>query len=109
LARAIKRRGVGRIAPDLDQHAAHEVDRFGKLICARAGAAVDFLIEDEDMYAVAEWIAINLPFDRIYIYGANRPIHVSFGPEPARQIVFVDRSNGRVRPRIVRDFSALPR
>lgn len=109
LARAIKRRGMGRIAPSLDQHAAHEVDHSGNLICAREGAAVDFLIRDEDMYAVAEWIAANLPFNRIYIYAMDRPIHVSFGPEPAKQIVFVDRSEGKVRPRIVQDFSTLPR
>lgn len=109
LARAIKRRGVGRIAANLDQHAAHEVDRAGNQICSRGGAAIDFLIQDEDMYAVAEWIAHNLPFDRIYIYGIDHPIHVSFSLEPARQVVFVDRSNRKVRPRIVQDFSALPR
>ncbi|WP_152530594.1 hypothetical protein [Paraburkholderia dilworthii] len=109
LARAIKRQGTGRIAANLDQHAAHEVDRSGNLICSRGGAAVDFLIRDEDMYAVAEWIAANLPFDRIYIYGTDRPIHVSFSPEPARQVVFVDRSDGKVRPWIVQDFSVLPR
>ncbi|QBQ95915.1 DNA phosphorothioation-associated putative methyltransferase [Paraburkholderia pallida] len=109
LARAIKRQGVGRIATNLDQHAAHEINGSGNLICSRGGAAVDFLIHDENMYEVAEWITANLPFDRIYIYGTDRPIHVSFSLEPAKQVVFVDRSGGKVRPRIVQDFSALPR
>lgn len=109
LARTIKRLGTGRIAANIDQHTAYEVDRLGNLICSRVGAAVDFLIQDEDMYAVAEWIAANLPFDRIYIYGADRPIHVSYSLEPAKQVIFVNRSDGKVRPRIVKDFSALPR
>ncbi|WP_175684566.1 DNA phosphorothioation-associated putative methyltransferase [Burkholderia anthina] len=109
LARTIKRLGTGRIAANIDQHISHEVDRFGNLICSRGGAAVDFLIQDEDMYAVAEWITASLPFDRIYIYGEDRPIHVSYSLEPARQVIFVDRSDGKVRPRIVKDFSALPR
>jgi DNA phosphorothioation-associated putative methyltransferase len=45
LARKIK----GRIAPQLDQHAAHEKKRTGKHVCSRLGAAADFLVEDEDM------------------------------------------------------------
>jgi DNA phosphorothioation-associated putative methyltransferase len=110
LAREIRRRGIGRIAPALDQHACAEVAVSGDPICDRGGAAVDFLVQDEDMYEVAEWIATNLPFDRIYLYSPYRPIHVSFGPQQTRQITFVERSqDGRVRPRLVTDFSSLPR
>lgn len=91
----------GRIAPELDQHAAHEVNRRGKPVCARLGAAVDFLVEDEDMEEVAEWIAQNLPFDRLYFYGRDRPIHVSFGPEYNRQFVEMRAGKtGRLVPRI---------
>lgn len=53
----------------------------GNLICPRLGAAVDFIVEDENMREVADWIAANTPFDRLYFYGEDRPVHVSFGPE----------------------------
>lgn len=72
------------IAPKLDQHAACERGPKGELVCGRGGAACDFLVEDEDMREVAEWIIANLPFDRLYFYGSDRPIHVSFAPEPKR-------------------------
>lgn len=75
----------GRIAPNLDQHAAHEVDRMGKPICPRLGAAVDFIVQDEDMLEVARWVAANTPFDRLYVYNRDRPIHVSYGPEHKRE------------------------
>ena len=71
------------IAPKLDQHAACERGPRGALICERGGAACDFLVEDEDMREVADWIVANLPFDRLYFYGPDRPIHVSYAPEPA--------------------------
>jgi len=73
-----------RIAPGLDQHAAHEVKRGGAPICSRLGAAVDFRVSDEDMEEVAGWIIENLPFDRLYYYGHDRPIHVSYGPDQSR-------------------------
>lgn len=79
LARHIK----GGVAPKLDQHASCETSRRGGLICARGGAACDFLVEDEDMEEVARWIRANTPFDRLYFYGRDRPIHVSYSPQPA--------------------------
>jgi DNA phosphorothioation-associated putative methyltransferase len=77
----------GRVAPELDQHAAHEPKRTGDPICSRLGAAVDFLVRDEDMEEVAAWIVANLPFDRLYYYGSELPLHVSFGPEHKRAYV----------------------
>lgn len=74
LSRYIK----GRVAPKLDQHAAHELNRVGKPVCPRLGAAVDFIVEDEDMKEVAYWIMANLTFDRLYFYGPDRPIHISY-------------------------------
>lgn len=109
LARAIKRRGVGRIAPALDQHAAADTTERGVLICDRRGAAVDFLIPDEDMYEVAQWIVDHLPFDRMYVYGPTLPIHVSYGPDMSGQITYVDRSSGTVRPRRIKRLSDAPR
>ncbi|MDO8827379.1 DNA phosphorothioation-associated putative methyltransferase [Methylophaga sp.] len=68
-----------RVAPKLDQHAAHELNSKKNLICPRLGAAIDFIVDDENMREVADWIAENTPYDRLYFYGENRPIHVSFG------------------------------
>ena len=62
LARQIE----GRIAPKLDQHAACELNRKGAPVCRRLGAAVDFIVEDENMEEVARWIINNLSFDRLY-------------------------------------------
>lgn len=93
----------GRIAPRLDQHAAHEKNRSGELICSRQGAAVDFLVEDENMFEVANWIAANLPFDRMYVYGADRPIHLSFGPAHLRQVIQLRHGpSAQLVPKVVR-------
>ena len=95
----LSRRIKGGIAPELDQHAAHERKRGGLPICARLGAAVDFLIRDEDMREVAIWIIANLPFDRLYFYGKARPIHVSFGPENRRNAyTLAETKSGRRVP-----------
>jgi len=75
----------GRIAPTLDQHAACEWNRRKAPTCSRLGAAVDFLVRDVDMKEVAEWMIANLPFDRLYFYESDRPLHVSYGPEGKRE------------------------
>ncbi|WP_139559697.1 DNA phosphorothioation-associated putative methyltransferase [Methylotetracoccus oryzae] len=88
-----------RIAPKLDQHASHERNRMGRPICDRGGAAVDFLVEYENMSEVAAWIAENLPFDRLYLYGPSRPIHLSYGPELSHQVIEMKKSSsGRLLP-----------
>ncbi len=97
LARKIK----GRVAPKLDQHAANEVNSRGRLFCERGGAAVDLLVEDEDMRSVAHWIAVNTRFDRLYVYGRDRPIHVSYAPESTGAIVEMRADHmGRRIPRL---------
>ena len=63
----------------------------GAPICPRLGAAVDFLVEYEDMYEVAKWITENCAYDRIYLYGKDRPIHVSHGPAESRGISNVSK------------------
>ena len=78
---ALTRHVHGRIAPGLDQHAAHERNRKGGLVCTRGGAAVDLRLPGMDAVEVARWIARSLAFDRMYLYGNDRPLHVSFGPE----------------------------
>ena len=84
LACAIRERGGGLIDPARDQHAAHELNRRGTRVCQRLGAAVDFVVEDEDMLDVARRMAANTPLDRLYVHGQDRPIHVSHGPEQSR-------------------------
>ncbi len=89
-----------RVAPKLDQHASHECNRQGKAICDRLGAAVDFIIEDEDMIEVAQWIVENLTFDRMYLYGRTKPMHISLSNTPARLVTFmVPTAAGRLMPR----------
>ena len=89
-----------RVAPKLDQHASFEVSRAGGLICDRGGAACDFIVEDEDMREVAHWIVTNTPFDRLYFYGSDRPIHVSYSSAPAGQAFRMsETTSGRLVPR----------
>ncbi|MBK1644821.1 peptidase M15 [Thiocapsa imhoffii] len=98
LAKAIP----GRIDPKRDQHAAHERNRLGHPICSRLGAAVDFIVEDEDMLEVARWVASETPFDRLYVYGEDQPIHVSHGPDQSRQVVLMRPGpSGRLVPRCI--------
>lgn len=105
LARHIK----SRVAPKLDQHAAHERNKRGQPICDRLGAAVDFLVEDENMFEVAKWIANTLDFDRLYLYDSRSPIHISYGPDMRRQIMIMSKakSTGHLIPRRISpdDFS----
>jgi DNA phosphorothioation-associated putative methyltransferase len=94
---------LGRIAPELDQHAGHERKKNGRPICERLGAACDFLVEDEDMEEVAIWVFENTNVDRVHVYGKDRPIHVSYSQTPARQLVEMKLSpSGRRMPRVIR-------
>lgn len=89
-----------RVAHDRDQHAACELKRNGSFICERLGAACDFIVEDENMLEVAQWIIENLPFDRLYYYGPTSPVHVSFGPDNSHlAIQMIENSNGIRLPR----------
>jgi DNA phosphorothioation-associated putative methyltransferase len=93
LAKKIK----GRIAPALDQHSSYEVKKSGSIICERKGAAVDFIIEDEDMAEVLLWIAQNLNFDRIYFYKSNQPVHISYSPACTKNIVIMNEAKKTLR------------
>ena len=77
----------GRVSPNLDQHMAHEVNRDEKYYCSRLGAACDFRIMDLPSDELVDWVvAQELPFDSLYFYGAERPIHISYGPQHKRDI-----------------------
>ena len=95
LTRAIE----GRIAPPLDQHASHELNRLGRPVCRRLGAAADFHVQGVSSRALGRWIVRECGFDRLYFYGDERPLHVSVGPDGARSIVEMRRyPSGRVVP-----------
>ena len=77
----------GIASPDRDQQMAHEVNRNGNYYCSRLGAACDFKILDLPSDELVEWIvAQRLPFDSLYFYGAERSIHISYGPQHKRDI-----------------------
>lgn len=77
----------GRVAPHLDQHMAREVKKTGSYYCDRPGAACDFLIVGLQSGIVVDWILQQeLPFDSLYFYGEDRPIHISCGPQHKRDI-----------------------
>jgi len=77
----------GRSDPTRAQHMAYEVKGNGKYYCERLGAACDFLITDLASNAVVEWVLRSrVPFDSLYFYGADRPIHLSYGPQQKRDI-----------------------
>jgi hypothetical protein len=77
----------GIATPSLDQHMAHEVNRQGRYYCDRLGAACDFRILGLPSDELVAWIvAQGLPFDSLYFYGGDRPIHISYGPQHKRSI-----------------------
>jgi hypothetical protein len=77
----------GRVDPSRDQHMAHEVNRNGKYYCDRLGAACDFRIVGLESDRLVEWILEQrLPFDSLYFYGIDRPIHVSYETQHKREI-----------------------
>ena len=90
------------IAPELDQHAGYELDERGARICERDGIAIDLQIPEHGSDRVRDWIVGRLPFDRIYFYGDDRPLHLSWAPEPIGQVVeMLPAANGRLMPRVV--------
>lgn len=91
---------AGGIAPKLDQHASCEHSSRGTAICDRGGAACDLIVDDEDMREVADWIIANLPFDRLYYYGSDRPLHVSHSPNSTGEaFAMIMSASGRLMPR----------
>lgn len=92
----------GRVDPKRDQHASFERNTRGNLICERKGAACDFIVPDENMLEVAQWIVQNTPFDRLYFYGNDKPLHVSYGEEHSRVIVLMlPGKSERLVPKVV--------
>ena len=88
LLKYIKKNCPGDMAPELDQHAAFELNSRNNRICKRDGAACDIYVEgyENQMHLIAQYVINELPFDRLYYYGKDRPIHISFGPDHSRYL-----------------------
>ena len=95
-----------RIAPELDQHAASEKNPRGKQICKRGGCSVDLVLPSGGSLELARFIIAELPFDRLYFYAEDKPIHVSHNISGnVRSIVRFDfRSRGNRVPRVVKNL-----
>jgi hypothetical protein len=103
LLKEIKKLNPRGIAPNLDQHAAHENNARGKQHCGRLGVACDIEVPayKNRMDQVANWISMNLEYDRLYFYGPDRPIHISVGPDNSKfiQIMGTSKTGKRVPKR----------
>ena len=96
---ALTRHVRGRIDLSRDQHAGHELRADRRPICPRLGQAADFVIRSTCSGRIAAWTVAHLPFDRLYFYGSERPLHVSMGPQDARAVVvMVEGPSGRRVP-----------
>lgn len=110
LNRYIQRTNAKDTGPKEDQHASKELNLNGKRICTRDSASCDIYVAgfEHQMHLVATFITQNLPFDRLYFYGKDRPLHVSFGPDHSRYIQYRrTKENGdRVLAKVVKIDSA---
>ena len=91
------------IYPKLDQHSGYEKNKKGNYICKRLGMACDFYVENINSYEVARFIVQKLPFDRLYFYERDRPLHVSIGPENKKLIVKMTKFNERKIPKVIKE------
>ncbi|WP_257279610.1 hypothetical protein [Endozoicomonas sp. ISHI1] len=97
--RARKNDKTPNIYPPVDQHAGYELNCKGMPICPDLGLACDFICTDQPSDVVAEWVIQNCDFDKLYFYGANRPLHVSIGPKNRKAVTIVRRVNRKVMPK----------
>ena len=89
----------GGIAPRLDQHAGHELNSRGNPICGRLGQAADFYVEGAGTDEIARFIVTTTPFDRLYLYGVERPLVVSWSHSLTLEIVEMATTDGHRHPR----------
>ncbi|MGI2029584.1 plasmid mobilization protein [Endozoicomonas acroporae] len=90
LEEVAKEQGVlPSIYPTLDQHSCFETNRKGDIICSRGGAACDFRVPCTSSLEIAIWVVKQLPFDRLYFYGHNKPIHVSYNSDSQNAAVCI--------------------
>lgn len=107
LLKAVKERAAAGgwlpgVFPEGDQHAGYELDSHGKRICARDGIAVDLRAPGRSTDDVRAWIVGRLPFDEIHFYGSDRPLHLSWAPEPLGRVIEMHPlPGGKLVPKVV--------
>lgn len=98
LMKKIQRQSPQNTAPRLDQHISCELNQKGDFVCKRLGAACDFKV-NAPSNIVLKWIAENIEFDRLYFYGNELPIHISWGPQASDYIQLMkSNSDGQRYP-----------
>jgi hypothetical protein len=107
LVKVVKKRAaeggwLPNISPTNDQHAGYELNSRGKRICKHGGIAVDLRVVGVSSEVVAQWVMVNLPFDAIYLYDAERPFHMSWAREPRGTVVrMLPIKAGRLIPKVI--------
>ncbi|GEM79584.1 hypothetical protein [Vibrio superstes] len=111
LNRFVQRTNSRDTGPKEDQHAALEYNLANRRICARDGASCDIAVKgyENRMHLVALFISEHLPFDRLYFYGSQSPLHISFGPNHSKYIQYRrTREDGRrVLGKVIKQQDAL--
>ena len=83
------------VARGLDQHCSHELNTRGNRICQRDGASADIYVAGVPSGELARYVHEYLPFDRMYLYGRDCPLHVSHSPRAnLRQVTLMLTSRG---------------
>lgn len=84
---ALTRHIARGISPPHDQHASFERGARGGQVCPRGGQSCDLRVPGVDAIELARWIRDTLPFDRMYLYGADRPLHLSHAKAPLGTVI----------------------
>jgi len=71
----------------------------GDFICPRLDQASDFRVPGLSSLVVARFLVTMVPFARLYLYGIDRPLHVSIGPQHARAIFEMRKFGPRLMSR----------
>jgi hypothetical protein len=90
------------VSPANDQHAGHELNTRGHRICKHDGMAVDLRVPGVSSEVVAQWVIESLPFDALYLYGADRPFHLSWASAPRGMVIhMLPTTGGRLIPKVI--------
>ncbi len=107
-SQGLMKQGITNITPAGDQHVSCELNRKGLPVCKRLGASADFRVPGVSSLDVARFVVETLSYDRVIYYGADRPFHVSIGPDQKGDVVVMyTASSGRLLPRLYRPASWL--
>jgi len=101
LNRYIQKNSPAGTCPAIDQHSGFETNKNNNAICQRGGLACDFKVAgfENKMEVIAKFIVDNLCFDKLYYYGADKPIHLSISAAPQQHLQIMNISkNGRRIP-----------